>query len=326
MQRISSWTEFVAAGGLFRYGSAVGGKPPTPLKAEWLNMVQEEMANFILAYLPELDATDNTQLLKAIQAFGTAFPLKATTLAGYGIVDAYTKPEADWLLSKKANNAITLAGYGIGDAYTKPEANLLLSEKANNATTLAGYGIVDAYTKPEADLLLSEKANNATTLAGYGIVDAYTKPEADWQLSKKANNAITLAGYGIGDAYTKVVIDAALAALQAAVDSLSATKQDKNTALMAPTGWRLDKATGFLEQWGSGYVAPNSQPSAIDFPTPFAEVYNCLGSKVTPNSIDDYGNAVGALAVSVTQYKLFNDSRIHGATIHWRAIGKAPGY
>ena len=270
MQRISSWTDLVAAQGLFRYGTVTGGVPPTPIKAQWLNMVQEELANFILAYLPELDATDNTQLLKAIQAFGTAFPLKATTLAG--------------------------------------------------------YGIVDAYTKPEADLLLSEKANNATTLAGYGIVDAYTKPEADWQLSKKANNAITLAGYGIGDAYTKVVIDAALAALQAAVDSLSATKQDKNTALMAPTGWRLDKATGFLEQWGSGYCAPDSQTGVIDFPTPFAEVYNCLGSKVTPNPVDSDGNAVGVWAVSETQYKLFNDSATHGATIHWRAIGKAPGY
>ena len=242
MQRISSWTDLVSTLGLFRYGTVVGGVAPTPLKAEWLNMVQEELANFILAYLPELDATDNTQLLKAIQAFGTAFPLKATTLAGYGIVDAYTKPEADWLLSKKANNAITLAGYGIGDAYTK------------------------------------------------------------------------------------VVIDAALAALRAAIDNLSATKQDKNTALMAPTGWRLDKETGFLEQWGSGYCGPDSTGAAIDFPTPFAEVYNCLGSKVTPNPVDSDGNAVGVLAVSETQYKLFNDSATYGATIHWRAIGKAPGY
>ena len=242
MQRISSWTDLVAALGLFRYGTVTGGVAPTPIKAEWLNMVQEELANFILAYLPELDATDNTQLLKAIQAFGAAFPLKATTLAGYGIVDAYTKPEADWLLSKKANNAITLAGYGIGDAYTK------------------------------------------------------------------------------------VVIDAELAALQAAVDSLSATKQDKNTALMEPTGWRLDKATGFLEQWGNGYCGPDSTSAAIDFPKPFAEVYNCFGNKVTPNSQDGDANGAGALAISTTQYQLFNDTVAYGANIHWRAIGKAPGY
>lgn len=242
MQRISSWTELVAALGLFRYGTVTGGVAPTPLKAEWLNMVQEELANFILAYLPELDANDNTQLLKAIQTFGAAYPIKATTLAGYGILDAYTKPEADWLLSKKANNSITLAGYGIGDAYTKS------------------------------------------------------------------------------------VIDAALAITQAAIDNLAATKQDKNTALMADNGWRLDKATGLLEQWGSGYCPPDTTTAPINFPTPFAEVYNCFGNKVTPNSQDSDGNAAGALAISTTQYQLFNDTVAYGATIHWRAIGRAPGY
>ena len=175
MQRISSWTTLVAALGLFRYGTVTGGVAPTPLKAEWLNMVQEELANFILAYLPELDANDNTQLLKALQAFGANYPLKATTLAGYGILNAYTKPETDWLLSQKANNAITLAGYGIGDAYTKTAVDALLA-----------------------------------------------------------------------------VINAALVAKQSAIDNLASTKQDKNTALMAATGWRLDKATGFLEQWGKG--------------------------------------------------------------------------
>lgn len=242
MQRVSWWTELVGAFGRFRYGTVTGGVAPTPIKAEWLNMVQEELVNFILAYLPDLDAADNTQLLKAIQAFGAAYPLKATTLAGYGILDAYTKPETDWLLSKKANNAITLAGYGIGDAYTK------------------------------------------------------------------------------------AVIDAALAAKQAAIDNLAATKQDKNTALMAATGWRLDKATGFLEQWGNGYCPPDATTAAINFPTPFAEVYNCFGNKVTPNSQDGDGNAAGALAISATQYQLFNDTVAYGATIHWRAIGRAPGY
>ena len=242
MQKISAWTELVAALGRFRYGTVTGGVAPTPLKAEWLNMVQEELANFILAYLPELDEDDNTQLLKAIQAFGERYPVKATTLAGYGILNAYTKPEADWLLSKKANNAITLAGYGIADAYTK------------------------------------------------------------------------------------TVIDAALAAKQAAIDSLAATKQDKNTALMAATGWRLDKATGFLEQWGSGFCAPDTTTAPINFPVPFAEVYNCFGNKVTTNAVDSDGNAAGAFAASAKQYQLFNDTNANGVTIHWRAIGKAPGY
>lgn len=270
MQRISAWTKLVTALGLFRHGTAAGGVAPTPVKAEWLNMIQEELANFILAYLPELDANDNTQLLKAIQAFGASFPLKATTLAAYGILDAYTKLETDRLFLDKADNAITLAGYG--------------------------------------------------------IEDAYTKPEIDWSFSKKANNAITLAGYGIGDAYTKLMINDLLAAKQASIDSLTSTKQDKNTALMAATGWRLDSATGLLEQWGNGTCGADSVTPAIDFPKPFAEVYNCFGNKVTPNAEDGDGNAAGARAISATQYQLFNDTDKYSATIHWRAIGKAPGY
>ena len=253
MQRISWWTDLVGALGRFRYGTVTGGVAPTPIKAGWLNMVQEELANFILAYLPELNGDDTTQLLKAIQAFGSSYPLKATTLAGYGIVNAYTKSETDWLLSLKANNAITLAGYGIGDAYTKVAVNDLL-----------------------------------------GLMQA--------------------------------AINVQLAQKQTAIDGLASSKQDKNTALMAATGWRLDSATGFLEQWGNGYCGPDGVTAAIDFPTPFAEVYNCFGNKVTPNSQDADGNSAGALAVSATQYQLFNDTVAFGATIHWRAIGKAPGY
>lgn len=274
MERISAYTDLCTPSGQFRYGTVAGGVPPTPIRAEWLNLIQEELANFILAYLPDLDAADNTQLLKAVQAFGvvlgSAYALKATTLAGYGITNAYTKPETDGMLAQKANNAITLAGYGIGDAYTKAAMDVALSQKANNA--------------------------------------------------------ITLAGYGIGDAYTQAAVNALLAAKQAAIDNLAATKQDKNTALMAATGWRLDKATGFLEQWGSGVCGADTTTAPINFPTPFAEVYNCFGNKVTTSAIDGDGNAAGAFATSASQYQLFNDTDLIAVTIHWRAIGRAPGY
>jgi phage-related tail fiber protein len=213
MQRISAWSDLVTPDGRFRYGSLTLGVPPTPLSAEWLNAVQEELAHVVLAYLPALDKNDNTQLLKAIQKFGLAYAAKATTLAGYGIVNAYTKPETDTMVSAKANWGITLAAYGIGDAYTKTATDGLLSAKANWGATLAAYGIVDAYRKVDVDWLLSSKANNAITLAGYGIGDAYTKPATDALLAGKANSATTLGGYGINDAYTKAAIDAALAGL-----------------------------------------------------------------------------------------------------------------
>ena len=104
---------------------------------------------------------------------------KATTLAGYGIADAYSKGEVDNALNNKADKATTLAGYGIADAYSKGEVDNALNNKADKATTLAGYGIADAYSKGEVDNALNNKADKATTLAGYGITDAYTKTDAD---------------------------------------------------------------------------------------------------------------------------------------------------
>ncbi|MDQ2488456.1 hypothetical protein RBI94_31150 [Pseudomonas putida] len=171
MQKISAWTDLATPAGAYRYGSLVGGVAPTPIKAEWLNMVQDELCNFILAYLPALDEADNTQVLKAAQKMVANFALKATTLAGYGILDAYTKVQTDYLLSQKANWAITLGGYGITDAYTKAEINAALNTKADKATTLGGYGIGDAYTKAEVDAGLNTKADKATSLAGYNIAD-----------------------------------------------------------------------------------------------------------------------------------------------------------
>lgn len=83
MQRISSWTTLVAALGRFRYGTVVGGVAPTPLKAEWLNMVQEEIANVVLAAGIELDSDQEDQLKKAIlKMIGDYLPLSGGTLTG----------------------------------------------------------------------------------------------------------------------------------------------------------------------------------------------------------------------------------------------------
>ena len=161
MDKISAFTDLCTPGGAFRYGTKAGGVAPTPVKAEWLNLVQEELCNFILAYLPVLDALDNEQLLKAAQHLVANLAVKATTLAGYGIGDAYTKNQTDFLLSGKANWGITLAAYGIGDAYTKVTTDGLLAGKANNATTLHGYGIADAYTKATVDAALAGLWNDA---------------------------------------------------------------------------------------------------------------------------------------------------------------------
>lgn len=290
MDRISAFTDLCTPAGEFRYGTNAGGVAPTPVKAEWLNLIQEELCNFILAYLPTLNAEDNTQLLKAVRQL---------------ILNYYTKPETDELLLLKAPvNSPKLTG--IPEAPTAaPGANT--QQIATVAFVLAEIAdLVDSSpgtlnTLRELATALGDDPNFATTITNI--------------LATKAAKATSLAGYDIEDAYTEVQ-----------VDELLSHKQDKNTALMGVNGWRLDTATGLLDQWGQGSVGADAVSAPIDFPTPFAEVYNCFGNKVTPNSSDGDGNAAGAYAISNTQLRLFNDTLAYGATIHWRAIGKAPGY
>lgn len=69
---------------------------------------------------------------------------KPTTIAGYGITDAYTDAEVDAILA---------------DYYTETEADVLLAGKANVSHTHAWADITSG--KP-------------TTLAGYGITDAFS--------------------------------------------------------------------------------------------------------------------------------------------------------
>lgn len=142
---------------------------------------------------------------------------KATTLAGYGITDAYTKDETDSLLAgkadssamqsalgNKADKAATLAGYGITDAYTKGETyskEETLSkaeiEELENAA-VESFALKTAIPKNVSELAndagyltehqdISGKADRGTKLAEYGITDAYTKTEADALLAGKVD-------------------------------------------------------------------------------------------------------------------------------------------
>ncbi len=154
----------------------------------------------------KVNVTDYTTAMTGVNASITSINTQLTGM--------YTKTETDTAISTavagKADAATTLAGYGITDAYTKGQVDTALAAKADAATTLAGYGITDAYTKTAVDTALAAKADAATTLAGYGITDAYTKGQVDTALAAKADAATTLAGYGITDAYTKTQTDSAI--------------------------------------------------------------------------------------------------------------------
>lgn len=92
-------------------------------------------------------------------------------------------------LAKKANKATTLAGYGITDAYTREETDKKLARKLNSMP-------FDSEPKNNSPCYLTSgaiynallaKADKASTLAGYGITDAYTKNAVDTSLANKAN-------------------------------------------------------------------------------------------------------------------------------------------
>lgn len=63
-------------------------------------------------------------------------------------------------IAGKASIATSLAGYGITDAYNKVDTEYLISQAvkglAKSATTLAGYGITDAYKKLDTEYLISQ--------------------------------------------------------------------------------------------------------------------------------------------------------------------------
>lgn len=105
-------------------------------------------------------------------------------------------------LDGKANNATTLAGYGIADAYTKTETDNAITAAFNDfATKVSDDNVVNTYKElidyaadhgaefTELVGVVAGKADKATTLAGYGITDAYTKTEVNTELAKKVNVA-----------------------------------------------------------------------------------------------------------------------------------------
>ena len=144
---------------------------------------------------------------------------KATTLAGYGIEDAYTKSEVDSKLSTVYKYKGSVATYEelpsayneVGDVYnvesdgsnyawdgttwdklggtvdlsnyyTKPEVNTELDKKLDITTASSTYATITT---------VNGKADKATTLSGYGITDAYTSSEVDSKLDTKQNTLST---------------------------------------------------------------------------------------------------------------------------------------
>ena len=120
---------------------------------------------------------------------------KATTLAGYGIEDAYTKSQIDTSLSTKLSSQEASSTYA---TITSVEA------KADKATTLAGYGITDAFTKNEVNTALNAKLDTATASTTYATKEELNSKVASvYKVKGSVANqaALPQEGNEVGDVY-----------------------------------------------------------------------------------------------------------------------------
>lgn len=147
------------------------GMPGSLIPSAWGNAVTEEFLNvFVAAGIAPSEVKTN-QLAEAISKIVKAASSwdkiegKPTTLAGFGINDAYTKAQVDAALNGKAGKATTLSGYGITNAYTAPEIDTALGFKANvQSPTFTGT--------PKGDTAVA--GTNNKQLATTEYVDHYT--------------------------------------------------------------------------------------------------------------------------------------------------------
>ncbi|AZC67357.1 gp53-like domain-containing protein [Pseudomonas chlororaphis] len=68
MQKISDSTNTADAAGEFTEGSPAAGVPATLVKADWLNAIQRELCGLVLGAGISLNASDDSQVLKAVKA------------------------------------------------------------------------------------------------------------------------------------------------------------------------------------------------------------------------------------------------------------------
>lgn len=106
---------------------------------------------------------------------------KPTTIAGYGIEDAYTKTESSSLFGiTKVKIEEVLTGNITSHSH-------LFSNITSKPTTIAGYGITDAYTKTQTDGFLALKLDVATFSDLFEKVNTGTELSPVYAIKAKYN-------------------------------------------------------------------------------------------------------------------------------------------
>lgn len=114
-----------------------------PVLSQGSGRTQIVRMNFIVTSTGNITLKIDPSIVLASRAYVDAAILEV--LPRNKVAGTYTKVTvSDRGLFLSGSNPTTLAGYGITDAWTAAQANNALDNKADKATTLEGYGITDA--------------------------------------------------------------------------------------------------------------------------------------------------------------------------------------
>lgn len=162
----------------------------------------------------------NTSAIAAANAAIAGKADKATTLAGYGITDAYTKTETNSAIDSKIATANEALQAAIDAKVAKADISTSIpSEAAEASDTKVASEKAVATAVAGINTTVAGKADKATTLAGYGITDAYTKTETGEQITSAVNGAKSELQTAIDGKVAKTDITTVIAESSAASDT-----------------------------------------------------------------------------------------------------------
>lgn len=276
-------------------------------------------------------ATKKTEAIKAAAAETT----KQVTAA---------KTELQANIDKKANKATTLAGYGIADAYTKNEANTAIAAAVANAHHLKReiVSVLPEVSKANEDTIYMVPDAGSTDAAGSnksvyteymlvnGAFERIGTSDVDlgnYFTKDQVTNAISTAkGEAATDAQTKA--DAAKAAAIATAAADATTKADAaQAAAITEAGKKADKALKDAKAYSDGLAknyATAAQGAKADSAVQAADVVSgtangtisVKGSNVAVKGLGSaaYQNsgafdASGAAAGALTKAKAYADTK-----------------
>ncbi|SCZ75903.1 MULTISPECIES: phage tail protein [unclassified Pseudomonas] len=249
-----------------------------------------------------------------------------TTLAGYGITDAFTKPETSAAINQ-AVAALVAASPGALDTL-KELADALgndpnfattmtnaLASKANKATTLGGYGITDGATKTElnsglADYIKKGQVLNpgeslTCTSATTGTIAGTSSSAGGFEARANATAAAVLSFHRPGSFGVNFGLDTdnQLKVGGWSMGSVAHTiwhsgNRPRDTASLGPAGWSKNADTGEIVQWIEVPVNDFQHGRLINITWPFQFPTQFLHAVISFRQASSSGNFCGQAVYS----------------------------